>query len=236
MAKTAATRILVTAAICSGVALLGSCTNRVHITSDPSGAQVRIDGRERGETPLTTQVTWSAGRHNRITLEHPKCHDFSTVLRRTLRVPALENYEMLPTVFFIIGTYGAGTLAFVGPVQNQHFVLAPLPGESDGGAPPAKDEEDARREANAKAATQKAIAEVVDLTGRDEFDKALSLLEELERAYGGTTAYKEKQGVIKALLDAARSAGTPPPGGQAPVLPARGGRPDDAAKRDASSE
>ncbi len=204
MVKTAATRILVSAAICSGAALLGSCTNRVHITSDPSGAQVRIDGRERGETPLTTSVTWSAGGHNRITLEHPKCYGFSTVLRRTLRLPAMEGFEVVPAALFIAVTYGAGTLAFVGPVENQHFVLAPLPAGSGEGTPPTRGgEEEAEREASARAAIQKTIAEVVDLTGRDEFDKAISLLEELERAYGGTTAYKEKQGVIKALLDIA---------------------------------
>ncbi len=61
----------------------------------------------------------------------------------------------------------------------------------------------AEREASAKAAIQKTIAEVVDLTGRDGFDRALLLLEVLKRVHGGTTAYKEKQGVIKALLDVA---------------------------------
>ena len=158
MAKTAAMRIVVTAVACPGLALFGGCTSTVTITSDPSGAQVWIDDQARGRTPLTVPVTWWAARYNRITLEHPESYSFSTVLRRTLRWPECQpSYEFLQGLgafYLVLGTYGVGTLAFIGPVENQHFVLAPRPGAS----PPVR-EKDAEKPGIGRLSTSRRPAE-----------------------------------------------------------------------------
>lgn len=184
--------------------LLGGCTNTVMITSDPSGASVSIDGVGCGETPLTAEVTWSAIERNHITLKHPDCHTFHTMLQRTLRLPEGDNAAPAAAAF-VICSYGAGIFAFVGPIKEQHFILAPLSPESDGGTPTAQDEKDVQREKAARAAIQKAIAEAADLTSRDELGTAGLLLDALERAHGGTKAYEEQRETIKALLDIVRT-------------------------------
>lgn len=127
--KTVKTRILAMMALCCGAALSGGCTSLVTITSEPSGARVRIDGTNRGRTPLAAPVEWSADEHNEITLEHPDCHRLSTVLRRTPQV----GYILADILTF----YGLVALPYnsMGPVKKQHFVLAPRPTEQGGGGP-----------------------------------------------------------------------------------------------------
>ena len=153
------------ALLCLGAALVGGCTNLVNITSKPTGARVRIDGVDRGRTPLEILVTWSPWRYNRITLEHPGYHPFSTVLRRTFRWPGpptgwdkskwdatlgtgviyggLTPLVLLTqgggpseVIVFPVLTFGA----FRGPVAKQHFVLAPRLRGPGSEAPPTPDE------------------------------------------------------------------------------------------------
>ena len=126
--KTVKPRILAMMALYCGAALSGGCTSLVTITSEPSGARVRIDGKMRGRTPLAAPVRWSADKHNEITLEHPDCHRFSTVLRRTPQVGYI-----LADIFTIYGLVALPHNS-LGPVKKQRFVLAPRPTERDGGS------------------------------------------------------------------------------------------------------
>jgi hypothetical protein len=94
----------------------------VSITSEPSGAQVRIDGTDFGKTPAKGRVRWNTTRFNKITLEHPECLTFTTVLRRT--TPQYTGGQLyLALLFYPIGI--PVMLASRGPVTEQHFILAP---------------------------------------------------------------------------------------------------------------
>ena len=115
--------------VCLGGALLGGCTDFVTITSEPPGARVRIDGEKRGRTPCTVLVEWWATEYNRITLEHPGCYPLSTVLRRTARVKyIILDVSFWPLLF----------LNSVGPIENQHFVLARRTARQETARPPAR--------------------------------------------------------------------------------------------------
>jgi hypothetical protein len=116
------------------VALLCGCESAVTITSEPSGARVWIDGVERGATPVTTTVEWKGWDRNHIVLQHPDCHPFSTTLQRTLRWFADSKVSAWMGVAGIY-TYGLGFILFVRPIEQQHFVLAPLIPPAGGSAP-----------------------------------------------------------------------------------------------------
>jgi hypothetical protein len=126
--------------MCSA-AILSGCWSPVTITSEPSGARVWIDGVERGVTPVTTEVHWSGTRRNTIVLEHPDCHRFSTTLQRTLRLPEVnsdgaEVLRAFGVTYLTICTFGLGLVLLRGPVEDQHFVLAPRSARPDGDASP----------------------------------------------------------------------------------------------------
>ena len=154
-AKTAMKRILAVTALCCGGALPGGCMkSNVTITSEPEGAVVRIDGKERGRTPVTVPVQWIALLPNRITLEHPACYRLSTDLRRTPQVgwilldlcPILSvlpaaltedtGPELMQTYLLLVATLAA--MNSYGPVKRQHFVLARRPTEEEDAVPPVR--------------------------------------------------------------------------------------------------
>ena len=109
---------LLAAAILGAAVFVPGCTSYVRITSEPSGAQVRIDGiKAPRTTPTSVRVTWWAWEKNRITLDHPDYHRFSTVLRRTPQVEFI--------LLDLVSLYGIMLLPVnsVGPIKRQHFVL-----------------------------------------------------------------------------------------------------------------
>jgi hypothetical protein len=184
----------------AAVTLLCGCTSYVRITSEPDGARVWIDGEDRGRTPLVVPVgssPWlSAG--NRITLEHPECHRFSTSLRRGLLLPRDRKGKVGDSAPILYGYAGVASLAGAayfpplaipgilmavarGPVPNQHFVLAPKP-DAPAGAEVAQEDAAEGTGSGSAAATQNPAARVMEnlslLDGRSQqrFDTFLSYL------------------------------------------------------------
>ncbi|MHC5055878.1 MAG: PEGA domain-containing protein [Planctomycetota bacterium] len=99
----------------SAAAFLCGCP--VNITSEPSGARVVVDGVDRGRTPLKINLPFniSEDRDSGITLEHPGYHPM------TARIRYRRLYEFTYPVLY--------AFLFRRPVENQHFVMAPLPSD-----------------------------------------------------------------------------------------------------------
>jgi hypothetical protein len=104
----------------TALALLSGCTSWVTITSQPSGAEVRIDGKRIGRTPVRTEVRWKGGKDNIIRLTHRDCYVFETVMRRTPYVELIGAGALGGPVGL-----GAAIANCMGPVKKQHFILAP---------------------------------------------------------------------------------------------------------------
>lgn len=104
-------RFFATGLVIAKLAMATGCSHQVVIDSIPPGANVRIDGVERGETPLAYNETSGWGRTYRLEISKPGFETRETTLTQSRwNLPVVAAVGAVPFVF----GWGCGLMALPG--------------------------------------------------------------------------------------------------------------------------
>lgn len=104
-----------------------ACHKTVHIETEPPGARVRVDGIDRGPSPVSVSVEYNIFVNHTVTLEKEGYVTASAPLPSEGRLPlAICGYILCPPLLIWARA----------PIPNPVFVLTPV-GAGDGAAFPA---------------------------------------------------------------------------------------------------
>lgn len=114
--------LVVSVALACVVSLGTGCASTTQITSEPSGAEVRVDGQQVGHTPASfaEEQVWVWTSHN-VVLKKKGYHQFSGTMAATVNAPML----ILGIAGFFLCCFVGGVPALIGKFKpTYHYVLA----------------------------------------------------------------------------------------------------------------
>ena len=93
----------------------GCIRSRVHITSDPSGANVRFQDEERGQTPITIPFIWYW------------YYDIDVEKDGYEPIHALERFRARPWFIIPLDFFAEIVPVPIPDTRHRHYVLTPVP-------------------------------------------------------------------------------------------------------------